>query len=277
VSNAQRYMIAVQPTSLGQVLACLGFLELANCLGVGREGGFEPLAGMDCRFAILGPADANPFEAVLEFLGDAELEEQGVDGSSRTYPAPKEDGKNKPIALSRGDVTFVISQQTERNSGLREALKLYVGGRSATDIVEKLRDGDGNKLGIKQLISESRYRDRLLTEPFEVTVPCPAGFNFDPRVAWNSLDDGYSMNQQKQPVLASPIVEILAAVGLQHARPLKDRDSTYCAYWTWEELLPLPLARAALGGADVGVRSQRFSFKFGSKGDSKTVTEATVG
>jgi len=290
VSNAECYKIAVQPTSFGQVLACLGFLELANCLGVGREGGFEPLAGMDCRFAILGPAGDNPFKKVLTFLNKAELEEQGADSSSHTYPGPKEedktkeDDKTKPIALRGEDVTFTISQQTEQNSRLREALKLYAGAQSAKTIAEQLRDGDKKKntLGFKQLISEymgnDESEDRLLKEPFEITVPCSPGFNFDPRGAWNTLDAGYSIYEQGQPVLASPLVEILAAIGLQNARPkiVNDRNSTYCKYWTWEGLLPLPLARAALGGARVGVNLQSFEFTVGSKGRYKTVTEATM-
>ena len=44
-------------------------------------------------------------------------------------------------------------------------------------------------------------------------------FNFDPRGAWTAIDAGYSPNEHKHAVEASPVVEFLAAWGLEHARP----------------------------------------------------------
>ena len=57
-------------------------------------------------------------------------------------------------------------------------------------------------------------------------------FNFDPRGAWTAIDAGYSLNDQGHQVDASPVVEFLAAWGLENARPdeFATRQVRYAAW-----------------------------------------------
>ena len=61
--------------------------------------------------------------------------------------------------------------------------------------------------------------DELIERPFDVLTPMGGSFNFDPRGAWTAIDAGYSPNDQGHQIEASPVVEFLAAWGLENARP----------------------------------------------------------
>src|SRR5207244_2862910 len=96
---------------------------------------------------------------------------------------------------------------------------------------------------------------------------------FDPRGAWTAIDAGYSPNDHKHLVSASPIVEILAAVGLEHARP-KEFGTRAVRYGVWAGLVPPVLARAALGCASIGIPIRTFRFTLDLSGKNKVVTFA---
>jgi CRISPR-associated protein Csx14 len=80
-------------------------------------------------------------------------------------------------------------------------------------------------LGIRQLWDERR--DELLATPFHALCPMGGSFNFDARCAWTPLDAGYSPDEQDQKVFGSPVVELLAACGLEHARPKEIEARVY--------------------------------------------------
>jgi CRISPR-associated protein Csx14 len=98
-------------------------------------------------------------------------------------------------------------------------------------------------------------------------------FNFDPRGAWTAIDAGYSPDDQGDKVTASPVVEILAAWGLEHARPLVS-DDWRVQYVTWGIPLAPCLARIALIGSIPSLPMQRFRFVLDSSGENKIVTFA---
>ena len=98
-------------------------------------------------------------------------------------------------------------------------------------------------------------------------------FNFDPRGAWTALDAGYSPNQQKHGIAASPVVELLAAWGLEHARP-DEYETRQVRYGAWSGLVPPILARADLAGGDVAVPVRKFRFVLDLSGKNKVVTFA---
>jgi len=275
------YGIEVTIKNPGQVFACLGFLELAQLLGAGGEGGFERLDRQRTRFLIEGEGGANPFAVALEFIGNAEVEELGLTDSRsmnafgpHAYPAPEEDTMTRPVLLSVDGVELVLSSWTEPKNGLRHNFKLFAGNRSAASVLKQLLHGDKKKgiAGVRQLVREDL--ERLVDAPFDLLVPTSGSFNLDPATGWDSLNDGYSLNQQKHRALASPILEVLALVGLQNARP-SGAGPRWCVYKVWRGPLPLSLARAAVGGGEVGVETREFRFELGSKGKgNKTVREA---
>jgi len=102
-----------------------------------------------------------------------------------------------------------------------------------------------------------------LEAPFDVVTPMGGSFNFHPRGAWTPIDAGYSPNTQEDGIAASPVVEILAAIGLEHSRP--DRYETRkVRYAVWGHPLPPMLVRAALAGADLKLPMRRLNAVCGS-------------
>jgi CRISPR-associated protein Csx14 len=98
-------------------------------------------------------------------------------------------------------------------------------------------------------------------------------FNFDPRGAWTAIDAGYSPNQHEHPIEASPVVEFLAAWGLEHARPVSVGPRLF-RYAAWGAILRPVLARAALSGALATVPLKRFRFELNLSGKNKVVSFA---
>lgn len=100
-------------------------------------------------------------------------------------------------------------------------------------------------------------------------------FNFDPRGAWTSIDAGYSPNTQGHDVAASPVVELLAAWGMENARPM-EYATRKVRYAAWGVELPSVLARAALVSAIPSIPSKSFHFDLALSGKNKVVTFATL-
>ncbi len=132
--------------------------------------------------------------------------------------------------------------------------------------------GDVKTRGLRALWKEQCAE--LVAQPFDVLTPVAGTFNFDARGAWTGIDAGYSPNDQKHGVATSPTVEILAAIGLENARPdeFKPRE---VRYGVWGVLLPPALARPALGGASLPIPIRRFRFTLDRPSQySKVVTFA---
>ena len=134
---------------------------------------------------------------------------------------------------------------------------------------DKSQPGTLKTKGIAQLLDEDY--NRLISDPFLVT-PMGGSFNFDPRGAWTAIDTGYSPNEHKHAVMASPVVEFLAAWGLQDTRPMMSRNKV--RYAVWGEPLPPMLARAAFIGAIPALTMKRFYFTLDISGKNKIVTFA---
>jgi CRISPR-associated protein Csx14 len=176
----------------------------------------------------------------------------------------------------------MLSHWADSETG-RDNFKLYAGNRSSLSISTAMivgtraapkKDqniGDLETKGVMQLWEEEPRR--LIKEPFDVLTPMGGSFNFDPRGAWTAIEAGYSPNDQGDQVAASPVVELLAAWGLEHARPLVS-DGRQIRYAVWGTPLPPCLARVALIGAIPSLPMQRFRFLLDSSGKNKIVTFA---
>lgn len=297
----------------GQVFACLGLLEAAEVLLGGAEGGFQWDAGDRDLFMLRADGVGNPVEAVLAFLAEADPKEvvprgwspppkktkktdagnasEEDDPTSRdssrveevTFVAGAADEMSLPIALGGGNLPRVVLSHWADGSS-RDSFKLYSGNRSAFGIANAMLRGTTKKAkgktsaageletkGLRQLFVEDSAA--LVAAPFHVLTPMRGSFNFDPRGAWTGLDAGYSPNDQGHQVLASPIVEILAAWGLEHARPEEIADYEI-RYHVWRPLLPPLLARAVLAGAHGVAETICFRFDLSLSGKNKVVTFA---
>lgn len=181
-----------------------------------------------------------------------------------------------PIQLVDAGRRLTVSHWADGSS--RDDFKLYSGNRSANRIATQMLQGVRAKpkknqstgelrnRGLQQLWQEQRKA--LLEAPFDVVTPMGGSFNFDPRGAWTAIDAGYSPNTQKDGIAASPVVEILAAIGLEHARP-NQYETRKVRYAVWGHPLPPMLGRAALVGTDLKLPMRRFEFDLDLSGKNK--------
>lgn len=281
--------ISVDLFNPGQVFACMGFLEAADVLCGNAEGGFDWSKAEDVQFKLRADGSSSPIGRTLEFLETADIRclaptgwdeepRKGEDPvSTGTFPRPKGDKSALPIRLQDGDGKPIDIDHWADGSS-RNPFKLYAGNRSAYSIARDMLRGscrrgrDGR--GIVHLL---RHRREVLTlSPFDECIPMGGSFNFDPRGAWTAMDVGYSPDEQNQEVVSSPVVEILAAWGLQHARPRNEQGtrSGRVHYGAWGAVVPPLLARPALAGVNVAIPIRKFQFILDSK-YNKVVTYAT--
>lgn len=229
-----------------------------------------------------GEEDATPVEPAD---GDESDDDDSGEAQARVptpvFPSGEGDRNALPIQLVVGEHRINVSHYADGSS--RDPFKLYSGNRSAKNIATQMLRGvrekpktnqsigDLKNRGLQQLWQEQK--EALLTAPFDVVTPMGGSFNFDPRGAWTAIDAGYSPNTQKDGIAASPVVEILAAVGLEHARP-QQYQTRKVRYAVWGQPLPPMLARSALAGADLKVPMRRFAFELALSGKNKVTTFA---
>lgn len=297
----------------GQVFACLGFLEAAEVLLGDAEGGFDWSDEADVRFVLRAGGAENPFSVVLAFLAEADIvrvapigyadplaankkksavkdakhDQEPTAGQnlrlSESFPDREGDRMALPVQLE-AEGRFAIDLGHWADGSRRNAFKLYAGNRSAYDIARAMLRGtrkkptkknpDGERLTLGVDALWNRQQVELLGAPLDVLTLMGGSFNFDPRGAWTALDAGYSLNQHQHIGIAgSPVVEILAALGLEHARP-HEYDTRKVRYGAWGDLLPPVLARPALGGAAVAIPLRKFGFVLASSGKNRIVAFA---
>jgi CRISPR-associated protein Csb3 len=99
-------------------------------------------------------------------------------------------------------------------------------------------------------------------------------YGFDPRSSWDTLNTGYSPNDQGEEVDSYPATELLAAIGLQTFRPAAHNG--YYQFTPWEQPLPTIAARCAACGSvnPTGTRPYRFAVL--SRGKFKNFSKATL-
>jgi len=279
----------------GQVFACLGFMEAADILCGSVEGGFDWSDPADVRFTLTADGERNPVDTVLAFLAEAEVTAvapASVDGPwdearvSMTFPTAmenlrKSDGNGYsssalPVELNNGKHSLLLSSWLDC-AGM-EAFKLFAGKQIASQLFENMLSGDRSKKqtqGLKQLVEEIGVEN--FAAPFDACCVVGGRFGFDSRGGWDALRIGTSLDKQNYFLRLSPIVEILAVIGLQNARPVF-RSSYSISYFAWNGVMPLPLCRAFLGSAssllDTGDYLQ-FSAHLGDDQQYKKIFPAT--
>lgn len=272
--------IPVDLTNPGQVLACMGFLEASETLLGPTEARFDWQSG-DAQFLLQTEASKNPFADVLAFVTEAKAIAVAPCGwlvpnkisdfiVSDTFPDADGDATSLPINLTdtQGRAAFLSHWA---DGGVDDTFKLYAGNRSAQKIANDM---------LREIATLWREKSaQLLADPLNVLCSMGGSFNFDPRGAWMGLDVGYSINDLKnvkeleQKVVASPVVELMAAWGLQNARP-KELALRQYRYAVWDEWLPPQLARPAVSGQFGLIRQRYFQFALDLSGKNKIVCYA---
>lgn len=252
----------------------LEFLTNAEVRECGHEG-YEsppPKKKTDNSSAVDDDAEESSVAVVTETL--------------ETFPASSGDPMALPVRLAdvRGEQCRCLLVTHWADGSNRNNFKLYSGNRSAASIARAMLQGARKKTAKKSVDADGvkthglahlwrEYRDEMIKSPFEVLTSMRGSFNFDPRGAWTAIDAGYSPNDQKHTVEASPVVEMLAAIGLEHARP-DEFETRKVRYGVWGACLPPVLARPALGGVRVCIPMRIFRFTLDLAGKNKIVTFA---
>jgi CRISPR-associated protein Csx14 len=173
----------------GQVFACLGFMELADVLLGNAEAGFD-WSETQARFCLSADREKNPFETVLDFLANANIErvapigyveppkkktdaedgddeddhdeaEAGTDAVanalSEIFPAKESDATSLPVRLWVAEKPSIdISHWADGST--RDTFKLYAGNRSAEKIAKAMLSGVRQKPKKNQTAGDLKYK-----------------------------------------------------------------------------------------------------------------------
>lgn len=113
-------------------------------------------------------------------------------------------------------------------------------------------------------------------DPFGLAAPMTSSFRFDWRRDYVPLDAGFSLNAHgSMTTIGYPLVELLAAIGMQNARPERINKLNYL-YSVANEMLPISIARAVLGSAELGLSIRTFRMRLdwpGQEGQARCIVE----
>lgn len=284
--------IPVDVFNPGQVFACLGLVEAAGILMGDAEGAFDWSDRAQARFRIRARGEAPPVVGVLEFLAHAEVFGEAPAGSDNLAawkaawgelrPRPTEEGYPFPdpespatvvCSLRHGDKTITIEHWGDKTS--RDNVKFwagaggYPGAALARDALELVRDG----------------AVAAAADPFALCLPQSSSFRLDWRRDYIPIDAGFSLNMHggRIETLGYPLVELLGAIGLTHARPGRRQKLEYVYGIAGrragaERWLPPSILRAALGAAPLPFPTRRFRMLLGwpgKEGQARAITTVT--
>lgn len=222
MSNSDPIRINVDVSNPGQFFACCGLLELAERLWPGAEGWFDTTI-FNLR------TDGTLREILTRLIRDVPRQLGSVCGNVPVKPiiAPLEltlDGGASPtlvidfwmrVAIVKGKVQAVSNPPWNCWSGQQTPLRIWL----------PLRDA------LQQVLAKSS--DEELLSLFTLQSPLKGRFGFDSVAAWNTLDLGFSPNDQGIAVNSSPASELLSAIGIQRFRPVVSADRSAISYATW--------------------------------------------
>lgn len=276
----------------GQVLACMGLAELAGRLLGEVRCGFDWREAARPRFHLVAAGSEDPVAVGLAFLDAAELVALAPERSanraekwevatvlvpeSEPFPTPDSAGPPQlPARLQAGGVMVDLYAWADTRAGTgRDNLKFWAGAGGYPGVAF-LRDA----------LSAARTRPKECNaDPFAFAADIGSNLRLDWRGGYVPIDAGFSLNAQTQISAAGyPLVEVLAAVGTAHARPVRlDRLAyRYAVFGSPSEdvaALPLPLARAAISGVSVPFPTRTFLIRLGwagQEGQARAITSVT--
>ena len=272
-------VVPVDLTNPGQVFACIGLAEAADILLGDAQGAFDWRKSDSARFRVAAAGHEDPVAHVLRFLDEAAVTSLAppdsdnrtekwdittVIGDSYAFPfADPESPAKLPARLTDRERRFIDIDYWGDDTRRRDNVKFwagaggYPGAALARDALELVR---------------GRVLDRI-DDPFAVDALQSGSFRFDWRRDYVPIDAGFSPNVHRNVVMRGhPVVELLAAIGLTHARPLRHTKLSYSygvAGISGIGLHDLIFLRAALGARQPpfpGIQFRRFHMQLGWPG-----------
>ncbi len=280
----------------GQVFACLGLMEAAEVLCGETQATFDWSDPANVRFHLRAAGNEHPVLRVLAFLAEAEVQAEAPYGSNHVAAwtaswgtPPRVLSKDEPYpfpnptspatlraALRAGEKTLVIDHWGDTT---RDNVKFWAGAGGFP----------GAGLTRDALALVQKYALSAVEDPFNLALPQSSSFRLDWRRDYIPIDAGFSLNAHsgKIEAVGYPLVELLGALGLTHARPRRPvpRDKLVYAYGVVgadtkdnTTFYPPSLVRAALGGATLPFPTKRFRMQLGwpgKEGQARAITHVT--
>ena len=276
----------------GQVFACLGLVEAADVLLGAVEGGFDWQGPDEVQFFLAASGDEDPIKRVLRFLNEATVKSvapvESANSTERwnvdTITVPAQSGKF-PFPDPKSPAT--LPAHLEDAAG--HVIEIdYWGDETQRDNV-KFWAGSGGYPG-SGLVRDALDLIRGCIEhgagdPFAFAARQSSSFRFDWRRDYIPIDAGFSPNMHDDVAMQGhPVVELLAAIGMTHARPLRHSKLAYSygvAGVTGSDLYAPIFLRAALGARQPlfpGMRFRRFHMQLdwpGQENMARCITNVT--
>lgn len=274
----------------GQVFACLGFVEAADQLLGQARGGFG-WSDDNTVFHLSADAESSPIASVLDFLDSASVRSlvpEDAELSTEKWSVPNlavATDRPYPIRTPDSPATLPAHLDGELDGQSRTLVLDHWGDATRRDNV-KFWAGAGGYPGAGLLrdaldLVRGEMADAHV-DPFNLARPQSSSFRFDWRRDYIPLDAGFSPNLHGSVVMVGyPIVEILAAIGLTHARPRRaERTKLEYRYGVLgsdsnTELYDPIFLRAALGGAEMDFPCRNFLMQLGwpgKEGQARCIT-----
>jgi CRISPR-associated protein Csb3 len=276
--------LKVDVSNPGQFFACCGLLELADRLWPEAEvvAAFSTPRFERSRFCLSASAVFGSGDLVRKLL-------QGVRKADKSI-RPIMGSNGKPVADARKITPVVLTLFRER-----QLLAEFVADTKRIPLVlsepvslrlnwwlDELAGKQAEfKLWGSHLTSEGLISDMVravtvdaVTDDtvLESRIGLSSRIGLDVRSSWNTLDEGFSPNDQNLPVDTYPLTELLGAVGLQTFRPAQVGGGY--AYTCWSRPVPAVVARAVACGAVPVEGGTRYRFEIGARGKFKFLTSA---
>lgn len=286
--------IPVDLLNPGQVFGCIGILEATRLLtGKRVSGGFDWRTPGNATFTAECSGDASPVAAVLEFLAHADVSSVVRAGSSLSTDTPWD----IPTHALAADDALVYREPSSPaalparlSAGGRTLLVAHWGDTTKRDSV-KFWAGAGGLPGAALLrggLALARDQlERAFDDPFGISAPQSSSFRFDWRRDYVPIGVGFSLNNHSDLLPQGyPVTEILAAIGLSYARPLRPDPRNkliyrYSVIGTRDgkpRQYPLPIIRAALGCAPLPFPARTFRIDMdwpGKENQARCITNVT--
>ncbi len=283
--------IPVDLLNPGQVFACLGLMEAAEVLLGEAEGAFDWRDEGQPHFNLRAAGDEDPLEVVIDFLLRAEVESLAPPGSANR--TEKWDGiptrvldDTRPFSAPDPASPATLPARLFTNAGAI-VVDYWIDGlqQSGRDNA-KFWAGAGGYPGVALLQDAlgllRQEPQRVKGELFDYDVAQSSSFRFDWRRDYVPFDTGFSLNEHGNIVTVGyPLVEVLAAIGLSHARPQR-LDKLNYRYGVIGmdgngQLLPPMFLRAALGCAPLPFPMRTFRMQLdwpGQENQARCITNA---
>lgn len=280
----------------GQVFACIGLAEAADVLLGGAQGVFDWSDPARSVFRLRANGDESPVLRVLRFIDGAKAQAVAPEGSANIaawnnswgtapvsqarqlgYPFPDPPSPATLVCrLSDGDHTLALEHWGDATE--RDNVKFWAGAGGYP----------GAGLAADALALAQGRAAVSAADPFALSAPQSSSFRLDWRRDYIPIHAGFSLNAHGDiDTLGFPLVELLAAIGLTHARPFRPDRRNKLLYGyavagratradsTW---LPLTFLRTALGKASLPFPMRHFKMLLdwpGKEGQARSITTVT--